>query len=302
MQKVSFYLKHPHKILAPLFMKCGGWLPDRIYLQIIFFLKTGEFLHLNSPRGYNEKVQWLKLYNRKPEYTMMVDKYNVKKYVANLIGEKYIIPTIGVWTRPEDIDFDSLPNQFVLKTTHGGGNIGVIICKNKSNLDIRETIKQLNISLKQDIYKSLREWPYKGVKKMIIAEKYMEDIDSKELRDYKFFAFDGQVKALFIATDRGTGDVKFDYFDADFNHLNIIQEHPMSGVNIPKPVCFDEMIIIAEKLSKGLPHVRIDLYEVNNQVYFGEFTFYHHGGIVPFHPKKWDYIFGSWIHLPEKEE
>lgn len=259
----------------------------------------GKRLNLKEPKTYNEKIQWLKLYNRKSEYTMMVDKYAVKEYVANIIGEEHVIPTLGIWDKPEEIDFDKLPSQFVLKTTHGGGNTGVIVCKDKMKLNKEDAIKRLNKSIHQDLFKSLREWPYKNVKRRILAEAYMEDSETKELRDYKFFAFDGKVKALFIATDRGSGDVKFDYFDAEFNHLDLIQQHPMSGKTIQKPECFEEMKAIAEKLSVGIPHVRVDLYEVNGKVYFGEFTFSHHGGCVPFHPEEWDYKFGSWIKLPE---
>lgn len=300
MQKLSYYISHPSKILAPAFMKCGGWISDRQYLQIYFFLKMGKLLNLRSPKTFNEKIQWLKLYNRKPEYTTMVDKYAVKEYVAKIIGKEYVIPTLGIWDKPEDIDFNNLPNQFVLKTTHGGGNSGVIVCKDKNKLDKEIAIRNLKKSMTQDLFHSLREWPYKNVRKRILAEVYMEDSKTKELRDYKFFAFDGEVKALFIATDRGSGDVKFDYFDADFNHLDLVQQHPMSGMNIQKPECFEEMRAIAEKLSVGIPHVRVDLYEVNGKVYFGEFTFSHHGGCVPFHPEKWDYEFGSWIKLPGK--
>lgn len=274
-------------------------MPDKQYLQIYYFLKMGKRLNLKEPKTYNEKIQWLKLYNRKSEYTMMVDKYAVKEYVANIIGEEHVIPTLGFWDKPEEIDFDKLPSQFVLKTTHGGGNSGVIVCKDKMKLNKEDAIKRLNKSMHQDLFKSLREWPYKNVKRRILAEAYMEDSETKELRDYKFFAFDGEVKALFIATDRGSGDVKFDYFDAEFNHLDLIQQHPMSGKTIQKPECFEEMKAIAEKLSVGIPHVRVDLYEVNGKVYFGEFTFSHHGGCVPFHPEEWDYKFGSWIKLPE---
>ena len=302
MKRVIYYFKHINAVLSRIFMIIGWGIPDKQYLQILYFLKMGEPLHLVHPLTFSEKIQWLKLYNRKSLYTLLVDKYRVKTYVASIIGDKYIIPTIGVWDRPEDVDFDSLPNQFVLKTTHGGGNVGVIICKDKMTLDYRKTVEKLNKSLKQNIYKSLREWPYKGVEKKIMAEEYMEDTETKELRDYKLFAFDGKVKALFVATERGGGNVKFDFFDADFNHLDVVQEHPMSGKNIPKPYCFEEMKEIAEKLSKGFPHVRIDMYEVNHRVFFGEFTFYHHGGVVPFHPKEWDYKFGSWIQLPEKTE
>ena len=288
------------RILAHIFIKTCRWLPDKPYLQILYLLKMGSVLHLKNPSTYNEKINWLKLYNRKPEYTMMVDKYAVKDYVAKIIGREHVIPTLGAWDTPEAIEWDALPNQFVLKTSMGGGNLGVVICKDKASFNKEEAIRKLQKAMKQDLYKNLREWPYKNVRKRILAETYMEDDTTKELRDYKFFAFDGEVKALFIATERGSGDVKFDYFDADFNHLDLVQQHPMSGVDIPKPVCFEEMKAIAGKLSVGLPHVRVDLYEVNGKVFFGEYTFSHHGGIVPFHPEKWDYEFGSWIKLPEK--
>lgn len=300
MKPISYYIRHPQKVLAPVFMKTCGWMPDKPYLQLFFLLKMGKVLHLKRPKTYNEKLQWLKLYNHRPEYTKMVDKYAVKDYVAGIVGKEYVIPTLGVWDKPEDIDFDCLPDQFVLKTTHGGGNTGVIVCKDKSKLDRADAIRRLSKSMRQDLFKSQREWPYKNVKRRILAEAYMEDAQTKELRDYKFFAFDGEVKALFIATDRGSGDVKFDYYDADFNHLDLVQQHPMSGMDIQKPACFEEMKQIAGKLSVGMPHVRVDLYQANGKIYFGEYTFSHHGGCVPFHPEEWDYKFGSWIKLPEK--
>lgn len=288
-----------NSILTKLVMKTNFLYSDEMYLRMLFRLKMGYKLNLENPTTFSEKLQWLKLYNRRPEYTTMVDKYAVKEYVSNIIGSKYIIPTLGVWDRPEDIDWDSLPNQYVLKTTHGGGNTGVVICKDKSTFDKEKAIEKLNRSLKQDIYKTLREWPYKNVPRRIIAEQFIE-AENNDLPDYKFFCFDGEVKALFIGTERGTGNVKFDYFDADFNHLNLIQQHPLSGRQLEKPAGFEEMKRVASQLSKGIPQVRIDLYNVNGKIYFGEITFFHHGGVVPFHPESWDYTFGSWIKLPTK--
>ncbi len=295
------YLKHPRILFTSLLREYGGCIPDRTYLQMLYYLKMGKRLNLDNPQTYNEKLQWLKLYNRRPDYTVMVDKLAVKEYVAKIIGADHVIPTLGVWDKPEEIDFDSLPDQFVLKTTHGCGNNGVVICKEKNKFDKIAAVKKLKNSLTMNIYKSNREWPYKNVKRRILAEAYMEDLKYKELRDYKFFVFDGKVKALFIATDRRTGDVKFDFFDSEFNHITLYQQHPMSDKQIDKPVCYDEMKTIAEKLSVGIPHVRIDLYEVNGKVYFGEFTFSHHAGMVPFHPEKWDDIFGAWLKLPTKK-
>ena len=272
-------------------------LSDNCYLRLQYRCLFGKKPNLVHPQTFSEKLLWMKLFNRRPEYSVMVDKYEVKKYVADIIGEQYIIPTIGVWDRPEDIEWDSLPNQFVLKCTHDSG--GLVICKDKAKLDKDAAIKKLKASLKRDYYKVAREWQYKNVPKRIIAEKYMEDKLFGELPDYKFFCFDGVVKAMFIGTERGTGDVKFDFYDADFNHLDLVQIHPMSGKQLSKPQQFEKMKELASKLSKGHPHLRIDLYDVNGDIYFGEITLYHHGGIVPFHPEKWDYTFGSWISLPK---
>lgn len=299
MLPIKVYLQHPAILGMSVLEKYFTWLPDKMYLRLMFRFKMGYKLDLKHPKTYSEKLMWLKLNDHKPEYTTLVDKYAVKKHVAEIIGEQYVIPTLGVWDKPEDIEWDSLPEQFVLKTTHGGGNTGVVICKDKATFDKEKAVAKLRESLKQDIYRTLREWPYKNVPRRILAEKFIE-AENNDLPDYKFFCFDGEVKALFIGTERGTGNVKFDYFDADFNHLDLVQTHPMSGKQIEKPACFEEMKEVASNLSKGIPHVRIDLYEVKGKVYFGEYTFYHHGGCVPFHPQKWDDIFGSWIQLPEK--
>lgn len=296
--KIKKWVKDPNRFFNGLLLKLSPFLPDKLFLSCMVRLQCGYWPNWKKPQTFNEKLNWLKLYNRRPEYTMMVDKYAVKDHVAQIIGQKYVIPTIGVWDRPEDVEWDKLPNQFVLKTTHGGGNTGVVICKDKSIFDKQKAIVKLNKSLKQDIYRTLREWPYKNVPRRIIAEEYI-DSGNNDLPDYKFFCFDGEVKALFIGTERGSGDVKFDYFDADFNHLDLVQVHPMSGKDLPKPINFEEMKEIASKLSQGLPHVRVDLYNVNGKVYFGELTFFHHGGVTPFHPQSWDYTFGSWIHLPD---
>lgn len=425
-----------------------GIIPDKWYLQMLYRRVFNKKLDLKNPKTFNEKLQWMKLYDRRPIYTTMVDKYAVKKYVADIIGEEYIIPTLAVWNKPEEIEWDSLPDQFVLKCTHDSG--GLVICRDKSKLDKEAAMETLRKSLKRNYYKAGREWPYKNVPRRIIAEKYMEVkpqvkdlpdykwycfngeptycqviqdrstietidffdtewkhqefvglnpaagpaagpaaveparpanletqiklarelsknmpfsridlycIDDKswfgeitlyptsgtsgtftpdkyneilgdmiklpgepmggvicvklndgtfrynapDLPDYKFFCFDGVVKSMFVGTERGTGDVKFDYFDADFNHLDLIQEHPMSGRDLPKPQHFEEMKQLASKLSQGYPELRVDFYNINGAIYFGELTLFHHGGVIPFHPEKWDYEFGSWIKLPVLE-
>lgn len=289
--------KHPRGYMYKLIKQISPLFSDKLYVEIVYYLKMGKKLNLKRPKTFNEKIQWLKLYNRRPKYTTMVDKYAVKEYVSNIIGSQYIIPTLGVWDIPEQINWESLPKQFVLKTTHGGGNTGVLVCKDKDELNKEDAIDKMKVSLKEDIYCTLREWPYKNVPRRIIAEEYMEDSILGELRDYKFFCFNGEVKVLFVATERSTGNVKFDFFDSEFNHLDIMQVHPMSGKTIAKPKSFEQMKKIAKQLSIGIPFVRIDLYEVNGRVYFGEYTFYHHGGIVPFHPEEWDFKLGSWISL-----
>ena len=276
------------------------FLSDEAYLKVMFRIYVGRKLNLDHPKSYNEKLQWLKLYNHRPEYITMVDKYRVRGYIAQTIGEKYLIPLIGVWDNADEIDFASLPDQFVLKCNHDSGSI--VICQDKKTFNIDEAKRKLNNSLKNSNYRKTREWPYKDVKRKIICEKYMEDSATKELRDYKFFCFDGEIKALFVACDRQKGgeSVKFDYFDRDYHHLDMMQDHPLANKVPEKPQCFEEMKKCAEQLSKGIPHVRVDFYEVDGKVYFGELTFFHHSGFVPFKPEEWDYMFGEWLRLPAK--
>jgi hypothetical protein len=275
------------------------WMPDKMYLQLVYREKFGKKLNLKNPRTFNEKIQWLKLYDRKPIYTMMVDKYEVKSYVAKIIGQEHIIPTLGVWDSFEQIDFSSLPGQFVLKCTHDSG--GLVICKDKSMLDIEAARRKINRSLSTNYYKWGREWPYKDVKPRIIAEEYMVDESGYELKDYKFFCFDGIPKAMFIATDRGVEntETKFDFYDMNFKHLPFTNGHENSQKELRCPDTFEEMKRLAGLLSRGIPHVRVDFYDINGIVYFGELTFAHWSGMVPFKPDEWDYIFGEWIKLPD---
>lgn len=273
-------------------------IPDTIYLHLKYFIRMGKPLHLNNPQTFNEKLQWLKLYGRRPIDTILSDKYAVKDYIANKIGAKYVIPLIGVWDKFEDIDFDKLPNQFVLKCTHDSG--GIVICKNKKDFDVKSAKSIINGGLTKDFYIYSREKAYKNIPRRIIAEEYREDPVTGELRDYKFFCFDGVPKALFIASDRQVvgEETKFDFFDMNFNHLPFTNGHPNANVLPQKPERFEEMKELAAILSEGIPHVRVDFYEVSGRVYFGEMTYSHWGGMTPFVPEKWDYIFGEWIKLP----
>lgn len=275
-----------------------GDMPADKFLKKTYKIKFGRDLDLENPTYYTEKLQWLKLYDHRPEYTVMVDKYAVKQYVADRIGEQYVIPLIGVWDKVDEIDFDKLPARFVLKTTHDSG--AIVICKDKSTLDIEAAKKKLSYFLKRRYYDCNREWPYKNVKPRIIAEEYMEDETYKELRDYKFFTFGGVPKVLYIAQGRGKGELTVaDFFDMDFNHLPFTIDHDMADVPPEKPECFELMKELAAKLSEGTPQLRVDFYEVNGKVYFGEMTFFHCSGMEAFHPEEWDKIFGDWVVLPE---
>lgn len=284
------------KLLRGIWHRVGLIFGDEIYVRVEYFIVFGKRLRLKNPQTYSEKLQWLKLHEGDPIYTRMVDKAEAKKYVTEIIGEEYIIPTYGVWNHFDEIDFDKLPDQFVLKTTHDSG--GVVICKDKKTLDKNAAKVKLEKSLKNDYYYTSKEWPYKNVVPRIIAEKYMED-ESGELCDYKLFCFDGKMKALFIATDRFTSgeETKFDFFDENFNHLPFTNGHPNATKPIKKPESFQQMKDLAEKLSQKIPHVRVDFYCTNGKIYFGELTFFHWGGFKRFEPEEWDFKFGEWFKL-----
>lgn len=281
-----------------------GWkanVPAEQFLTENYRILMGRKLNLDNPKTYTEKLQWLKLYDHRPEYTTMVDKYAAKQYVAEKIGEEYIIPLLGVWDRAEDIDFDTLPDRFVLKTTHDSGSY--VVCKDKSKLDISAARKRMAKFLKRKYYDNNREWPYKNVIPRIIAEEYMEDSRCGELRDYKFFTFGGVPKVLYIAQGRGKGEPTVaDFFDMEFNHLPFTIDHDMADVPPEKPENFALMQALAAKLSAGTPQLRVDFYEVDGKVYFGEMTFFHCSGFEAFHPEQWDKIFGDWVILPEKND
>ena len=278
-------------------LKC---LPDKAYLSILYRATLGKKMQWKAPKTFNEKLQWLKLYDRNPVYTTMVDKFEAKQFAAQLIGEQYVVPLLGgPWERFDQIDFDALPDQFVLKTTHDCG--GVWICKDKSSLDRQAAKEFLEKHLKRDYYSTGREWPYKNVKPRIFAEAFLAELED-DLRDYKFFCFDGVPKLMFIASERQSKEqeTKFDFFDMDFNHLSIINGHPNSPNPISRPENFEKMKELAAVLSKGIPHLRVDFYECSGRLYLGEMTFSHWGGFVAFEPEEWDEKLGSWIKLPQR--
>ena len=296
-KRIKNYIQHPKVFKLVLLEHISPFLTTEAYLKLRWRVRMGYPLNLDNPQTFNEKLQWLKINYRNPLYTTLVDKYAVKKYVEEKIGAEHVVPLIASWDSVNDIDWNALPNQFVVKCSHDCG--GMVICKDKSKLNIEEAKRKLRKCLKTNYYYKSREWPYRGVKPKIFCEAYMED-EHGELRDYKWFCFDGVPKALFIASDRQKEgeDTKFDFYDTEFNHLPFTNGHPNSTEHIVKPEGFEKMKELAAKLSQGMPQVRIDFYDVNGHIYFGEFTFFHWGGMTPFKPKEWDYKFGSWIKLP----
>ena len=272
---------------------------DEKYLQEMFKIYFGYDLDLINPKTFSEKLQWLKLYDRKPEYTMMVDKYKVRDYVADKIGDKYLIPLLGVWDSPDDIDFKSLPKKFVLKCNHNSG-LGMCICKDKSSIDTKAVKSELKKGLKQNYYFIGREWPYKGVKRKIIAEKYMTDSENVDrFTDYKFFCFNGVADSVMVCIDREKGNPKFYFFNKNWElcRYNIRGKNAAKDFSLPCPSNIKKMFEIAEQLSQGIPFVRVDLYNSNGEIYFGELTFFPDSGFDNNLLPETDRYFGSLINL-----
>lgn len=281
-----------------------NWIPDKMYLNILYKIKFRKKINFNNPITFNEKLQWLKLYDKKDIYTTMVDKYEAKKYVANIIGDKYIIPTLGIYDKWEEIDFDKLPNQFVIKCTHDSG--GLVICKDKTVFNYNDAERRIKKSLKNNYFYVAREWPYKNVKPRIIIEKYMEEKSedntiNKSMTDYKFFCFKGEPKLMYISTgleNHETASMSFldmnynltDCKRTDFKLLNYVPS---------KPSNFEKMKEFSKILSKNIPHIRVDWYEINGELFFGELTFYTCGGFLPFDDEKWNVKLGNWIEFPK---
>lgn len=275
-------------------------IPDKEFLQLEYMLRFGKKIDFENPTTFNEKLQWLKIYNRNPEYSMLVDKASVKEWVSEKIGTEYVIPTIGVWARSSDIPYDDMPEKFVLKCTHDSGS--VVVCKDKCRFDREYASQRLDKACKRNMFWWGREWPYKNVEPRIIGEKYMEDLDdgNGELTDYKFMCFNGVVKCIFTCTERFSEGLKVTFFDRDWNKMPFERHYPSSRVLIHKPKNLERMIELAEILSAGIPFVRVDFYEANNNIYFGEMTFFPGNGMEEFSPAEWDGILGSWIQLPTK--
>lgn len=271
---------------------------DRLYIRLDYFSVMKHFPNLKNPQTFNEKLQWLKLNDKHEEYTRLVDKYEVKNYVCQVLGEEFIIPTLGVWNSFDDIDFTMLPNQFVLKATHDSG--GIVLVKDKNKLDLKAAKKKLERSLKRNYYYEHREYPYKNVEPRIIAEKLLTDADNHDLKDYKFMCFNGVCKMIFVCSNRSKHNVNVDFFDPQWNHLPFKRHYNNSSIPIQKPRNLEKMISLAEKISHNIvsPFVRIDFYEIINKIYFGEITFFPGAGLEEFTPHKWDNIIGNLLKLP----
>ncbi|MBQ8592498.1 MAG: glycosyl transferase [Lachnospiraceae bacterium] len=242
----------------------------------------GDSLNLENPQKYSEKVQWLKLHDRKPEYSVMVDKYAVQKYIADKLGEQYLIPCYGVWEHFEDIDFDTLPNEFVLKCTHDSGS--VIICKDKASFDKEAARKRIKKAYGRSFYSAYREWPYKNVKPRIIAEKFMVDESGNDLKDYKVMCFGGRAELIKVHQNRFNDDRHTqDFYDRNWNNMHIVQKTlNRADWDVERPKNLEELLRLSEVLAKDMKHARIDWYVIGEAIYFGEITFYSSSGLIPF--------------------
>lgn len=295
---IKKYFRHPSNIILRLAEKKLFPMSDEHYIRKRYKEIFNKEIDLDHPKTFNEKLQWLKLHDRKLQYTKMVDKYEAKNYVANNIGEEHIIPTIGIYEKFEDIDFNKLPNQFVIKCTHDSG--GLVVCRDKSRLDLMSVKKKINKCLKRNYFWTGREWPYKDVVPKIMIEKYMHDNDQHELVDYKFYCFNGEPKFLYVSEgleDHSTAKISF--FDLDFKMCDFGRIDFKRFTIAPKrPKEFQNMIRIARQLSKGISFLRVDLYEIHGKIYFGELTFTPNAGLMRFDPPEWDEKIGDILVLP----
>lgn len=295
---LSLILKRPKKIIrAAAGNGLLNFLPDALYLKIVFQAETGYKLNLKKPLTYNEKLQWIKLYDRKKEYTLYADKFEVRDYIRKTIGEDYLIPLIGVYNNVDDIDWDALPNRFVLKCTHGSGCN--IICGDKSVLDIEQSKRKLHQWMKKSWYWFGREWSYRDIKPRIICEQFIEATDGKALVDYKFMCFNGEPKLIQVHRNRYGSDYSLDYYNTLWKKVDICRiDARNADKSAPKPKKIDLMMQIARTLSYDMPYARIDLYEQNNSVFFSEITLYPTSGFSTFARYEDDLELGSWIALP----
>lgn len=297
--EIAKYAKNPRLFAAKV---CGRFMrgtvkDDERYLKMLYRARIGRPLDLDDPTTFNEKLQWLKIHDRDPLYTTLVDKAEVKPWVAERIGWEHVVPTLGVWGSFDEIDFGALPERFVLKCTHDSG--GLAICRDRAAFDMAAARRKIERSLARNYYWSGREWPYKGVRPRVLAEEYL-DAGSPDLTDYKLMCFGGRARCAFTCTGRAEGDLRVDFFDLRWNRLPFTRHYPNADVPPAAPSRLREMVALSERLSEGLPFVRVDFYEVAGEFYFGEMTLYPGSGMEEFDPESWDAELGSWLELPPR--
>jgi len=277
--------------------KLLNWMPDEWYLSAMWFTYFHRKFDWKNPQTFNEKIQWLKAKDHNPLYPTLVDKFAVRQFIRDAVGEECLIPLVGgPWKCFDEIDFSRLPERFVLKTTHDSG--GVVLCRDKASFDMQAAREKIERSLKRNYYWGGREWPYRNITPRIIAEQYMEGESGGELLDYKFMMFGGEHRCAFVCSNRFAGSkLNVTFFDPDWNRMPFERHYHADPQTLPKPACYDEMIRISKKLSAGLPFVRVDLYEVAGRAYCGEITLYPGSGMETFQPEDWDYKLGEWIDL-----
>lgn len=289
------YFDHPLSIGVSFMVLTRKLWPLKMYLSVLYLIKFKRILNWNKPVRFSEKLNWFKVYDRNPNYSKIVDKYEVKKLVGEIIGKDYIVPCYGAWDDFDQIDFNKLPNSFILKCTHDSS--GIYVCKDKGHLDVKKARNILKKSLEKNYYWFGREWPYKNAKKRIIADQLLDDGRKGELQDYKWWCFNGEPKVMYITNKGATGQCYENFYDMDFNILDIDHGFPRFSPEYEKPREFEEMKELARKLSKGFKFIRVDFFDIHGKVYFGELTFYDHAGLRPFKGDNWDIKLGEWINL-----
>ena len=275
--------------------KIGKFLPDHIYIEIQYFYHFKKFVRFDNPKSFNEKLQWLKLYDRNPDYVKLVDKFEVRKHISTTGGDNYLIPLIGAYDSVEDIRWETLPNKFVLKCTHGSGSN--IICNDKGTLNRQKTIKQLIKWMRLNWFWYGREWPYKNIKPRIICEELLVDESGYELKDYKIYCYHGEPKIIQVMSNRSKGGYNLNHYDLDWNEIIIERKNHKPNPNLAKPILLQEMVEVSRKLSKDIPFVRVDLYYTGEKIYFGEMTFFPASGYIDYVKESDDLLHGSWLDL-----
>lgn len=276
-------------------------LPDKMFLQIYYKKNMKRFIDFKHPKSFNEKIQWLKVYDRKPLYNKIADKYEVRDYVRNILGENYLIPIYGVYNNFSEIDFDKLPNQFVIKCTHDSGS--VVVCRDKSNFDLEKARIKIELGLRHNAYDYAREWQYKDIKPRIIVEKYLEQEDGETIIDYKFFCFNGEPKFFYISQGlENHATARISFYDLDGCKMPFRRTDYEEFEKDKLPSRKDDMINLSRKVAQAIdsPFIRVDFYQINGKIYFSEFTLHPCSGVMPIEPREWDYVLGDWLILPNK--